>query len=217
MSACAVYSYTPKLASSSSGSSSPSTTSDPIAAQLASGFALDLGSVVAGPTLADDFGGVAATCDSIVDCGSVPALAIRSPSSLQAARPLDLGQDDDLPGRFRRLRLGRGPCHRYHQPGGSALSEQLQLRRGTASQVAAFTPPTRRTRGRHAPSTSSISATDRPQAAGRSPWRNERASAAPATPRSLQTESSPIRRFPRRDRHAPRGGEFPGRRAAPDH
>ena len=67
LSVCVVYTYTPTLASSSSGSSSPSTASDPIAAQLASGFALDLGSVVAGPTLADDFGGVGATVTGVVD------------------------------------------------------------------------------------------------------------------------------------------------------
>ncbi len=96
LSACSVYTYTPTLASSSSGSSSGAA-SDPIAAQLASGFALDLGSVVAGPKLADDFGSASATVTGVVDLGAVPAVAHPIAVQLLSGSALTLGATTTYP------------------------------------------------------------------------------------------------------------------------
>ena len=70
LSTCAVYAFTP------SGGSS-----DPIAAQLSSGIPLDLGQVIAAPTLADDFGQVTGTVTGSVDLGEVAT----SPHLIMAA------------------------------------------------------------------------------------------------------------------------------------
>ena len=85
LSACAVYTYTP------TGST------DPIAAQIASGMALDLGQVSAGPTLADDFGAVASPVTGAVDCGPVPAVAHPIAVQLLSGAALTLGATTTYP------------------------------------------------------------------------------------------------------------------------
>ena len=97
LSDCAVYTYTPTLASSSSGGSSTSGASDPIAAQIASGFALDLGGVVAGPTLADDFGAVGSPIVGSVDCGPVPPVAHPIAVQLLSGLAVTLGATTTYP------------------------------------------------------------------------------------------------------------------------
>ncbi len=85
LSACAVYTYT------ATGST------DPIAAQIASGMALDLGQVSAGPTLADDFGAVASPVTGAVDCGPVPAVAHPIAVQLLSGSALTLGATTTYP------------------------------------------------------------------------------------------------------------------------
>ena len=77
--------------------SSSATSSDPIAKQLLSGFALDLGSVVAGPTVADDFGQALGSVVDVVDLGSVPALAHPIAGQLESGVSLDLGATTTYP------------------------------------------------------------------------------------------------------------------------
>ena len=81
-----------------SGDGAGGGSSDPIAAQLLSGFALDLGSVTAGPTLSDDFGSVTGSPLSIIDLGSVgnnphPIAA----QILAGDSPLNLGMSTTFP------------------------------------------------------------------------------------------------------------------------
>ena len=81
-----------------SGGGAGGGSSDPIAAQLLSGFALDLGSVTAGPTLSDDFGSVTGSPLSIIDLGSVgnnphPIAA----QILAGDSPLNLGMSTTFP------------------------------------------------------------------------------------------------------------------------
>jgi hypothetical protein len=80
LSTCAVYTFTP----TASGA-------DPIIAQLATGFALDLGQVNSAPTLSDDLGAVTASVGGGVDLGQV---APSNPIAAQLASGLllDLGQ-----------------------------------------------------------------------------------------------------------------------------
>jgi hypothetical protein len=83
LSTCTVYTH---------GISSPSTL-HPIAAQLETGFALDLGQVADSPTLADDFGHLAsdAVVDTI-DLGSVSVTVVHPIAvQLQNGAPIDFG------------------------------------------------------------------------------------------------------------------------------
>ena len=84
---CAVYTFVP------TGSSS-----DPIAAQLATGIALDLGQVIASPTLSDDFGTVTVTASGAVDLGQVATsphpIAVQL---LTPINPLSLGSTTTYP------------------------------------------------------------------------------------------------------------------------
>jgi hypothetical protein len=82
LSTCAVYTFTPSL-----------TLTDPILAQLETGFALDLGQVDAAPTLADDFGPITAVVTGGVDLGAV-AVTVTHPIAVQllSLTSLDLGQ-----------------------------------------------------------------------------------------------------------------------------
>ena len=76
LSTCAVYVFTPA-----------GTVSDPIAAQLLSGIPLDLGQVIAAPTLADDFGQVTAAVSGVVDLGQVAIAA--HPIAVQLLAPIN--------------------------------------------------------------------------------------------------------------------------------
>ena len=81
LSACAVYSFTPAA-----------TNAHPIAAQLMSGFALDLGQVTAAPTLADDFGQVVGDAVSgSVDLGAVAPVAHPIMAAIETGANQDLG------------------------------------------------------------------------------------------------------------------------------
>jgi hypothetical protein len=87
LASCAVYTFVP------TGSSS-----DPIAAQLATGIALDLGEVIAAPTLSDDFGSVTVTASGAVDLGQVATsphpIAVQL---LTPINPLSLGNITTYP------------------------------------------------------------------------------------------------------------------------
>ncbi len=81
LSTCTVYSFTPQA-----------TNAHPIAAQLASGFALDLDQVTAAPTLADDFGQVVG--DPVVgsvDLGAVAPVAHPIMTAIKTGANEDLG------------------------------------------------------------------------------------------------------------------------------
>jgi len=83
LSTCAVYTFT---------APAPPVT-HPIAAQLATGFALDLGQASAAPTVSDDFGQVSA--DPVVDAIDLGAITVTVTHSIAAqllsGTPLDLG------------------------------------------------------------------------------------------------------------------------------
>ncbi len=81
LSSCAVYTFIPGGTDSTY----------PIGAQLASGFALDLGQIVDAPTLADDFGSIAAPTTGAVDLGGPPSPAHPIAVQLLAGSPLNLG------------------------------------------------------------------------------------------------------------------------------
>ncbi len=85
LSACTAYSYTPTGAA------------DPIAAQIASGMALDLGKVSAGPTLADDFGAALSPVTGAVDCGAIPAAPHPVAVQLLSGTALTLGATTTYP------------------------------------------------------------------------------------------------------------------------
>jgi Putative phage tail protein len=83
LSTCTVYTY----------AISPPPVLHPIAAQLETGFALDLGQITAAPTLADDFGHVASDpfVDTI-DLGSVSVTVVHPIAvQLQSGAPIDFG------------------------------------------------------------------------------------------------------------------------------
>jgi hypothetical protein len=80
LSSCAVYTFNAPAGA------------DPIAAQLASGFPLDLGSVQSPPTIADDFGQVMAAVGGSIDLGAVAVTASHPiATQLLAGSPVDLG------------------------------------------------------------------------------------------------------------------------------
>jgi hypothetical protein len=86
LSTCAVYTFT------------PTGTTSPIAAQLLSGIPLDLGQVIAAPTLADDFGQVTAPVLGVVDLGQVAAVAHPIAAQLLTPiNPLSLGNITTYP------------------------------------------------------------------------------------------------------------------------
>jgi hypothetical protein len=103
LSTCAVYSFTPQYASTVQltvppnqlpTSPAPGTTTGghPIAAQLLSGFPLDLGSTGTAPSLADDFGlttGDAVT--GVVDLGTTSVAPHPIAVQLLSGNPLNLG------------------------------------------------------------------------------------------------------------------------------
>ncbi len=70
---------------------------DPIAAQLLSGIPLDLGQVIAPPTLSDDFGSVAVAASGFVDCGQVATSPHPIAAQLIGGSPLDLGATTAYP------------------------------------------------------------------------------------------------------------------------
>jgi hypothetical protein len=75
LSTCAVYTFT------------PTGTVSPIATQLLSGIPLDLGQVIAAPTLADDFGQVTAPVLGVVDLGQVATVS--HPIAVQLLTPIN--------------------------------------------------------------------------------------------------------------------------------
>ncbi len=79
LSACAAYAYTP----------AGTGVSDPIAAQLESGLALDLGLVNVAPSLADDFGTAASVALAVIDLGAINPDPIAT--QLLSGLALDLG------------------------------------------------------------------------------------------------------------------------------
>ncbi len=82
LSTCAVYTFV----ATGTGSHYP------IAAQLQTGFALDLGQIVAGPTLADDWGSIASPVTDSTDLGSFPAVAHPITAQIIAGpSPINLG------------------------------------------------------------------------------------------------------------------------------
>ncbi len=87
LSACQVYTFTPT-----------GTVGDPIAAQLLSGIPLDLGQVIAAPTLSDDFGLVTGAVAGVVDLGQV-AIAPHpiAVQLLAPINPLSLGNISTYP------------------------------------------------------------------------------------------------------------------------
>jgi hypothetical protein len=102
LSACAVYTFNPtNLAGGSIGASTTNSTPPaaqssagyPIGAQLASGFALDLGQSVANPTISDDFGSVTASVTASMDLGVVMVIAHSIAAQLLggSSLPFDLG------------------------------------------------------------------------------------------------------------------------------
>jgi hypothetical protein len=86
LSTCVAYTYVP--------TNGPA---DPIAAQIASGFALDLGQANAAPMLADDFGTVNSPVTGAVDCGPVPAVAHPIAVQLTSGFTLTLGATTAYP------------------------------------------------------------------------------------------------------------------------
>ncbi len=82
LSACTVYTFTPPA--------DPVSNPDPIATQLASGMPLDLGQVIAAPTLSDDFGSVASATSGSVDLGAVTPI----PHPIMAA--IETGANQNL-------------------------------------------------------------------------------------------------------------------------
>ncbi len=86
LSACVAYAYSPTNG-----------TVDPIAVQIASGFAVDLGQANAGPTLADNFGSVISPITGAVDCGSVPDTAHPIAIQLVSGVALTLGATTTYP------------------------------------------------------------------------------------------------------------------------
>ncbi len=95
LSTCAVYSYSPVFASTVVTSTPPNTPpappANPIAAQLLTGFALDLGQVQSAPTLADDFGSVAASVAGLVDLGALTVTTSHPIAAQLLAGNVDLG------------------------------------------------------------------------------------------------------------------------------
>ena len=85
LASCATYVFT------------PSGVGDPIATQLASGFPLDLGQAVSGPTVSDDFGAVTQAVGSAVDLGPVAATAHPIAIQLLSGAPLSLGLSTAYP------------------------------------------------------------------------------------------------------------------------
>ncbi|HVP99513.1 MAG TPA: phage tail protein [Roseiarcus sp.] len=86
---CTVYSYTPT--GNPSGGGGPGST-HPIASQLASGFALDLGSVNAAPSLSDDFGvAVAGNVTGSVDLGAVSVVSHPIMAAIMTGANQDMG------------------------------------------------------------------------------------------------------------------------------
>ena len=79
LSACTAYPYTP----------AGTGVSDPIAAQLLSGLALDLGLVNVAPSLADDFGTAAGVALAVIDLGAINPDPIAT--QLLSGLALDLG------------------------------------------------------------------------------------------------------------------------------
>jgi Putative phage tail protein len=102
LSVCAVYSFTPIYASTVVTSTPPNTPptppADPIAAQLLTGFALNLGSVESAPTIADNFGSVTGGVVDVINLGAVAATATH-PIAVQllSGSPLNLGATTSYP------------------------------------------------------------------------------------------------------------------------
>ncbi len=85
LSTCAIYTFT------------PNSVGDPIALQLSSGFSLDLGLVLSGPSVSDDFGAVQQPVDDAIDLGAISGPAHPIASSLLTGAPLDLGPTTSYP------------------------------------------------------------------------------------------------------------------------
>ena len=81
LSTCVAYPYAPAAPA----------VSDPIAAQLATGFPLDLGQVISAPTLADDFGQVTAAVTGTVDLGQVAITNAHPIATALLSGNVDLG------------------------------------------------------------------------------------------------------------------------------
>ena len=114
-------------------------TSHPITIQLQSGVPLDLGPVNVTPTISDDFGPGTQAVGDLIDLGELAVIRApdRRPDRLGRARPRPGPVADHFE---RRLRRDRRPADPHLQPWDDSMSEQLQLRRGTAAQIAANTP-----------------------------------------------------------------------------
>ncbi len=98
LSTCAVYTYTPPYASTvvtaGSGNTPSTPSSDPIIAQLQTGFPLDLGPINGTVSVTDDLGSVAIASSGGIDLGDINAPPPVHPIAAQllSGTPLDLGQ-----------------------------------------------------------------------------------------------------------------------------
>jgi hypothetical protein len=85
LSTCSIYTFT------------PNGVSDPIALQLSSGFSLDLGLVLSGPSVSDDFGAVQQPVNGAIDLGPISGPAHAIAANLLTGAPLDLGSTTSYP------------------------------------------------------------------------------------------------------------------------
>ena len=102
---------------------------------------LDLGPVNVTPTILDDFGPVTQAVGDVIDLGVLAAVAHPIADQIETITgALDLGPILSPITLERRLRRDHRPADPHPCAWDRSMSEQLQLRRGTAAQIAANTP-----------------------------------------------------------------------------